>query len=112
MIGIKELIIGIVKEYLYKDLNKIYNRLTNIEVALKKLTPEEIDINNPMPVIDFVAINSFSIERNIEKGTSVIGYITDGNNTSEWWFKTTIEQHNRLVEQFQEYLNTKHNKPD
>ena len=103
MFGFKRLIDTIVTQRLDEELAVIRRQISDIENVLKDITPAYVDKNNPMPVLDFGAIDPFSIERD-DKGQTRIGYFNGNKKAHEWWFITTIEQHNNLVEQFQQHI--------
>ena len=103
MFSFKSTVINIVNQYLNKEIAGIYRRLSKVESSLETITPAYVNKNNPTPVLDFGAIDPFSIERD-NKGQTRIGYFNNNKDACEWWFITTIEQHNNLVEQFQRHI--------
>jgi hypothetical protein len=66
---------------------------------------QEEDINDSTFVIDFNAVNAFSIERlNKGQAVTVIGFIAPNGDTRQWYLYCSHEEHNRLAEEFKKHI--------
>lgn len=111
------------------ELSELRLRISELEQANEKLAYAnkvyqerlESDYNKASYVIDWSAINAFSVERMWENGhqKTVIGYMlaepvstTEGGVTTkdvvrEWTLYCSHNEHERLVKEFSEYIKGK-----
>ena len=96
-------------------------QLTENDIEFENRLALSSDLKASSQAIDWEVMNAFSIERN--KGDiqdlglccyTTIGYFVTGENgeqkVKEWHLWTTIEQHNKLVEDFNAYIAKKKKK--
>ena len=105
-----------------KDENRrLEEKLTKYDVEFENRLALGADLKASGQTIDWEVMNAFCIERN--KGNiqdlglccyTTIGYIGTGENgeqkVKEWHLWTTVEQHNKLVEDFNAYISKKKKK--
>ena len=88
-----------------ESLQKSRARVRELEQELETLKSHD----NTEFVFDFVKTNAYSIERNTVEGLTqtVIGYFVatgDTVETREWYLQCSIEQHNKLAEEFKKVI--------
>ena len=100
---------------------RLEEKLTKCDVEFENRLALVADLKASGQAIDWELMNAFSIERN--KGDiqdlglccyTTIGYFTTGENgeqnVKEWHLWTTIEDHNKLVDDFNAYIAKKKKK--
>ena len=100
---------------------RLEQELTDLDVETENRIALTADLKASGQAIDWEVMNAFSIERN--KGNiqdlglccyTTLGYtVTDENGeqkVKEWHLWTTVEQHNKLVEDFNAYISKKKKK--
>lgn len=83
----------------------IENQNKQIADLMRQL--EDLNANADFAV-DFIEMRAFSIERS--NNQTVIGYNLTNKSAKEWYLQCSTVQHNRLVEQFEQYLFNKYSK--
>jgi predicted Zn-dependent peptidase len=97
---------------------RVYEAREEERYKLEQQKIEEIQKScaDATPCVDWRAINAFSIERIYNKtenqAQTVIGYILatkDDRITKEWYIFCNEEHHEKLVEDFKDYIETRKN---
>lgn len=114
------------------EISKLKQRIEELErtvqdreqtiQSLQRQIAQYRDFSNATFSVDFRAMNAFSVERLLSESmvpTTVIGYMLaepvtvkdEGTVTKdvvrEWTLRCSAEQHERLVEEFNEYVQSK-----
>lgn len=100
--------LGLIKK-LQRDIEE-RDKLINSYVAdvkrLQKKQDEDIvkDCHSAEFVVDWGNFNPFSLERHggEKEAYTIIGYFDKDNNVAEWKFYCSLEQHNKLAQEFRD----------
>jgi hypothetical protein len=103
------------------EVQRLEQELTDLDVETENRVALENNLNQSNVTIDWEVMNAFSIERNkgnIEdlglRAYTTIGYFVPGAEgeaaVREWHLWTSVEQHNKLVEDFNAYIAKKKKK--
>lgn len=86
---------------LIEDRDSLRTKLINA------LHASDQDMNrNAEFVFDFEQMNPFSIERNRgeeNRPVTILGYLNKDGTPAEWFFYCSLEKHNQLASEFNEY---------
>jgi hypothetical protein len=103
-----------------REIKQLKDRVSELEALLEGANQryrdyiDMVDTNQTTAqfVVDFKAMNAFSIERGLDSNCvprTVIGYFLDQESkmVKEWYLYCSLERHAELATQFQNFINTK-----
>lgn len=104
-----------------EDKQKIAELEKQIFVLKDKIEKQNKEVDDDMSTaefeMDFEAIDALSVERILygNKPITVIGFVRnrdkkDGLHTGQWQFHCSVEEHNKIVKKFREYIKSKKEK--
>ena len=100
------------KDHLIEELKTIIKKNnTEIDYLTEQNNQKSLsELVNADYVIDFNLLNPFSIERIIKNnaGTTVLGYFDTKGEPREWFLHCSLDMHQRLANEFKEYIFNKY----
>lgn len=85
---------------LIDDRDRLQSQLNKLR---SQISAEE---NAAEVVIDFDQLNPFSVERHTTDGQrcTIIGYFNCEGKREQWYLYCSLEQHNKLIDQYKAYM--------
>ncbi len=87
------------------QIHDLLLRVHDLEVKNAELIKQLTEVKKPSADVQvcFTSMNVISVER-MPDGRTIIGYLRPDQTFGEWTLNCDLENHNRLVSEFREYL--------